>query len=475
MQAGLQQARRTPHQKSHSEHHSHGRSVSQDSSHERLRSGTVAPVSGTGRGVTVVPKPLFRNACGWLSVALTMILGLAGTSGAFADTGGLCQAKSPEPLEVGSARDLAAALRQAKCGTTVTLAAGRYDSDIKIAKDCEATKPLVLSSEEAHSAVLTGKLGLNGRHIVVDGLRVDGGRIELGGETNRITRTQFVSGGGLVIRGASGRIDHNEFDLGAGAGIDVALKLSRHDRRPARDNLIDYNLFHSTSGSGGDVERADEDDDEDHRPSVALYLGQFSARKGRADMLAYGMTNTLVENNLFQDVARHRSIHVKSNGNIIRNNTFIASANVKHGGQITIRSGQNNEISGNYVSGRIRVVLFEEDNRAIGNVLVDGAQLVVMAGGGEMTQYDGPQQRPAMRSFLAGNQGILKIGEAVARRQNKAPAEGTVVEAHQGPIEKELEADTTVRAETSVSLPEVRPLGPEEVGPQAADPLCPKA
>lgn len=426
-----------------------------------------------------MPKPLFRNGGAWprlgLTVALAMIVALAGSNRALADPGGLCWAKSADRVEVGGDDDLAAALRDAKCGTAVILAAGRYDSDIRIGKDCQAAKPLVVSAGEAHSAVLTGSLRLNGTHVIVDNLRVDGGRIELGGEANRVTRTQFLSRGGLVIRGASGRIDHNEFSSGGGDGIDVALKLSRQDRRPARGNLIDFNLFNATSGASDGAERADDDDDEDHRPSVALYLGQFSARKGRTDMLAYGAIGTVVENNLFQDVARRRWIHVKSNGNMIRNNTFIESSRSRHGGQITIRSGQNNELSGNYVSGKIRVVLFEEDNRAIGNVLVDGAQLVVMAGGGEMTQYNGPQQRPAMRSFLAGNQGTLKIGEAVARRQNKAPAEGTVVEGHQGPIEKELEAGTTVRASTSVSLPKIRQLGPEEVGPSAADPLCPEA
>jgi hypothetical protein len=430
-------------------------------------------------GAIVVPIPRCWKAGqrpGLATIAaLTALVTFSGPNHALAEASGLCRSKPGDQLEVGDDGALAVALADASCGTTLVLAPGRYDQDIRIAKDCTASQPLIVSARDTHAAVLTGHLRLTGEHLVVDGLQIDGGQIELGGRSNRLMRNQFVSAGGLVIRGAAGRIDHNEFDSSRGDGIDIALKLSREDRRPARGNLIDYNLFHSTAPGPRRASRASDDDDDDHRPSVALYLGQFSARKGRADMLAYGTVDTVVENNLFQNVARRRSIHVKSNGNVIRENTFIESPTSKHGGQITIRSGQNNELSGNYVSGNIRVVLFEEDNRAIGNVLLDGAQLVVMAGGGEMTQYGGPQQRPAVGSFLAGNQGLLRIGEAVGRRPNKAPAEGTVVEAHQGPIEKELEAGTTVRADTSVSLPKVRPLAPESVGPDAPDPLCPQS
>ena len=387
-----------------------------------------------------------------------------------------CAVVPETKVEVADAGALADAISGAKCGRALILASGHYDQDVEITKACPASAPLLIAARDPLSAVLSGKLKLAGDHLVVSGLKVDGGRIEMMGQDNRVTRNLFLSGGGLIIRGASGRIDHNEFRPESGNGIDVALKLSRGDRRPATGNLLDYNLFHSASAPAlRGAKQDDEDADDGHRPSVALYLGQFSARQGRADMLAYGNVGTVVEHNLFLDVARRRSVHIKSNGNEIRANTFIASPGVRRAGQITVRSGQNNEIAGNYISGDIRMLLFEEDNRAIGNVLVDGAQLVVMAGGGEMTQYDGPQQRPAVHSLVAGNQGILRIGEAVARRANKAPAEGTVVEGHQGPIEKDLEANTTIRDKTSISLPKVQTLTAAEVGLAAPDPRCPGA
>lgn len=387
-----------------------------------------------------------------------------------------CAVVPEAKVDVADAGALADAISAAKCGRALILAAGHYDQDAEITKNCPASAPLLITARDPQSAILAGKLKLAGDHLVVSGLKIDGGQIELMGQDNRVTRNLFVSGGGLVIRSASGRIDHNEFRPAGGNGIDVALKLSRGDRRPAAGNLIDYNLFHSTNAPAPRAAKQDDDDEDDgHRPSVALYLGQFSARQGRADMLAYGNVGTVVEHNLFLDVARRRSVHIKSNGNEIRANTFIASPGIRRAGQITVRSGQNNEIAGNYISGQIRMLLFEEDNRAIGNVLVDGAQLVVMAGGGEMTQYDGPQQRPAVHSLVAGNQGILRIGEVVARRQNKAPAEGTVVEGHQGPIEKDLEANTTIRDKTSISLPKVQALTTAEVGLAAPDPRCPGA
>ena len=265
------------------------------------------------------------------------------------------------------------------------------------------------------------------------------------------------------------RIDHNEFATPAGNGIDLALKLSKDDREPARENLIDRNYFHSRTGGGG----GDSREDDDRRPSVGIYVGQFSARKGRDHMLAYGDVGTVVEYNLFDDYRRAHAVHVKSLGNIIRGNTVLRPTARGNLSKLGIRHGQHNELVGNYLAGGTSLLLFEEQNRAIGNVLVDGAQLLVMAGGGEMTQFDGTQQRPAEDSLVVGNSGNSVIGLAVERKQNKAPATGTIVEAHDGPIEKGLEVDTVIRDAAAVRVPRAVQLHPGDVGPSATDPLCP--
>ena len=92
----------------------------------------------------------------------------------------------------------------------------------------------------------------------------------------------------------------------------------------------------------------------------------------------------------------------------------------------------------------VRVSKYVSRLEKIGNKLVDGAKLVVMAGGGEMTQFGGAQQRQAVDSLVAGNSGPLVIGQVVQRRANKAPAQGTIVEGHDGPIEKQLEIELSM-------------------------------
>ena len=240
------------------------------------------------------------------------------------------------------------------------------------------------------------------------------------------------------MRGSSGRVDHNEFDTPGGDGIDLALQLSKGDLRPARDNLIDLNLFRSRTPGGRDDLPADDG----RRPSVGIYVGQFSARKGRDDMLAYGRVGTIVEYNLFDDYRRRHAIHVKSLGNLIYANTVIRPTEGGNLAKIGVRHGQFNDLVANYLEGGTSLLIFEEHNRAIANTLVNSAQLSVMAGGGEMTQYDGATQRQAVDTLVAGNVGPLAIGLAVERRQNKAPAQGTIVEGHEGPIDKLLESDT---------------------------------
>lgn len=388
---------------------------------------------------------------------------------AHAESGGLCFVLSQDRIAVDGGRELAAAVAGATCGSVLSLASGSYAEDITLEQDCSADKPLILAASARQGADLAGRLRLAGRHLVVTGLRVDGGTIEVVGDGNRVTRNLFHTGGGLILRGARSRIDHNEFATPAGNGIDLALKLSKNDRRPARENLIDRNYFRSRTSSGGGGNQ----EDDDRRPSVGIYVGQFSARKGRDDMLAYGNVGTLVEYNLFDDYRRSHAIHVKSLGNTIRGNTVLRPTARGNLSKLGIRHGQQNELVGNFLAGGTSVLLFEEHNRAVGNVLVDGAQLVVMAGGGEMTQYDGTQQRPAVDTLVAGNTGPLMVGLAIERKQNKAPASGTIVEAHNGPVEKLLEVDTVMRDATSVPVPKAVALHPGDVGLEAADPLCP--
>ncbi len=411
------------------------------------------------------------------TLAVAVALAVPPLAAASAAEGGgvqsLCFGRLKERVEVGSADELRRALEDAKCGTEVVLAPGTYEGEFTARGQCSADRPLVVRAAEPQKATLAGTLKTQGRYVVVAGLEVDGGQILVTGDSTRVTRNRFLTGGNsLTLRGggSGNRVDHNEVATPGGAGIDVALKLSGNDKRQARDNLIDHNLFRSRGG--GRDGAGDEDDDGERRPSVGLYLGQFSARKGRDQMIEYGRINTVVEQNLFLDFRKQNAIHIKSLGNIVRGNSFVDSNATAKVSKVTVRSGQFNEIVANYMDGTTGLRIFEEKNRALRNVMRNGAELAVMSGGGETTQFGGPQQRQAAETLVAGNSGPLKIGRRNPGDRGKRPAEGTVVEAHNGPVERDLEEGTVVRASTTVPSIPARKLGPDDVGLAAPDPRC---
>lgn len=384
----------------------------------------------------------------------------------------LCLPREDPVVTAGSGHSLEQALKEIACGTTLLLAPGAYGGEAEVRADCAADQLLVIRSDPPLGARLTGKLRVLGQHALVSDLTVDGGRIEVRGAFNRVTRNKFHTAGGLVV-GATidSRIDHNEFATPSSPGIDFAFKFSKSDRRPARSILVDHNLFRSIDAGGDD--RGDNEEEDGSRHSVGIYLGEFSARRGRQDMLDYGKVGVVVEQNLFIDYHRRKAIHIKSLGNIIRNNTFVDTKQSSGWSRVTIRSGQFNEITDNLMDGTTGLQIFEEHNSASGNVLTNGATLVVMGGGGEITQFDGPQQRAAVDTKLVSNAGPLAIGVTYERRPNKTPATGTVVENHDGPIEKLLELDTVVRGGGTPRAATGSRMEPRQVGPSAPDPNCP--
>lgn len=402
---------------------------------------------------------------------LAAVMALTCSDKALASSSPLCVPHASKLVTASSSGSLDEALAEVACGSTVILPSGTYDGRAEVRADCPDGKPAIIRAEDLHEAQLTGTLRLLGRNLVVEGLSVDGGRIEVRGATNRVTRNLFRTGGGLVVGAtADSRIDHNEFATPAGPGTDMAFKFSKSDKRPARAIRVDHNLF-TSSGSG--AAGKDDDEEDDDRGSVGIYLGQFSARKGRQDMLNYGKVGVVVEQNIFKDYHRRKAIHVKSLGNTIRNNIFIATANFNHWSQVTIRSGQFNEINDNLMDGTTGLQIFEEHNRAAGNILTNGATLVVMGGGGEMTQFAGPQQREAADTSLEGNVGPLVIGATYERRSNKTPATNTVVEGHDGPIERLLEQGTVIRTNAVRRAAGAIRLDEKDVGPAAPDADCP--
>ena len=245
-----------------------------------------------------------------------------------------------------------------------------------------------------------------------------------------------------------------------GNGIDVAVQFSKDDRQQARDNLIDFNLFRSRAG--GFDEKEEDDDDGERRPSVGLYLGQFSARKGRDNMLAYGRVGTVVEHNLFLDYRRQNAIHIKSLGNIIRYNSFIDQKRSNHVSKITVRSGQFNEVVANYMDGTTGLRIFEEHNRAIGNVLVGGAELAVWPAAatrpGSAARSSAGPRAPSLPAMPAAHHRLLPQPPREGARQEHGGG-GAPGACRDGPG-----GGAVVHATTTVAVPKASPLTAAEVG-----------
>jgi hypothetical protein len=362
----------------------------------------------------------------------------------------------PEPLRVvpvTTAGEFAAALADARAGDHIVLAGGEYGSESDFGLSAAGTedKPVVVRAARKLGARLITRLWLLGDYNIAWGLDVHGPGMGIGGHSNRITRCRLYFDGRTgecvyVVKGERGRLDHCDLSVRKDDIEDPNFKLPptwsmmrtgiNYGMKSAEDAHYDLRVDHNYFHDFPDPTLADRDYHEVAPTAVRVGYG-----------LPEVSPRIVVEHNLFERCGCDSVINLKSSENTARSNTILDSR-----GHITVRLGRLSTLAGNWLedSGGVRVM--GDGHRVLGNYVRRCAMgIAIMAG--DATDYGEGSQPRAANVFVAGNDSDrLTIGY---RWPNHTyPAIGTRVEAHTGPIARDLEEATTISPSATESIPQ---------------------
>lgn len=289
-------------------------------------------------------------------------------------------------IQAGSVSELRQAIERAVPGDVITLANGTW-TDVRVEFTGKGTEeqPITLKAETAGEVIFTGasSLLISGEHLVVDGLFFkDGIQPGIGGESIVIafavnsrhctlintaiidyrTSDREKKGFWLTLEGSHHRVVHCLFK-----GKDYAGQLLRNVKYSPY-NRIEYNHFVDIPAFGFN----------------GLEIIQVMGIGSDGELGSAGGDYVFIENNLFEraDGECAEVISLKSNHDVIRNNTFKESM-----GGLVIRSGHNTVVEGNvfigsHIGGTEGIRITGEDNVVTGNYLtgLQGFGISVMAG-----------------------------------------------------------------------------------------------
>jgi poly(beta-D-mannuronate) lyase len=263
---------------------------------------------------------------------------------------------------VASASQIASRLATAQPGDTLVMADGTWTNQrIQFAALGTAAAPITLRAQTPGGVVLNGnsKINISGSHLIVDGLRFEGGALAEGdhvvefrgsrGEAtfSRLTNSAIIDYNPtsvdtryfwVSLYGQNNRVDHNRFEGQNHSGVTVVVW---------RDAGADYHLIDSNHF----VDRPPPMNPADSNGFETIRIGDSSQ--------SLSNSFTTVEGNLFERVdGEIEIISNKSGSNVFRYNTFRESA-----GTLTLRHGNDNRVEGNFFlgnnksqSGGVRVI-----------------------------------------------------------------------------------------------------------------------
>jgi hypothetical protein len=362
---------------------------------------------------------------------------------------------------VANPSELQAALLTARPGDHIVLADGSYASrgGLRVEVAGTPSAPIVVRAGNRLRARLTTGLAIDAPDVVVAGLEIGGSGMAVAGDRARVTRCRFRGTRGIalaLLAGEGAVVDRCEFVGCRGRGISIAP-----DGRAGRiaGPRVQRNHFREFAGEPGD------------NGHEAVQIGQF----GGDALLQVGAA---VEHNLFVGIdVDSETVSVKSSGNTIRANTFLACRS-----RPTNRFGNRNRWHANWIEDCRGMWIYGADHELLGNRLVgpNGEGLCVMAGNSspEDIRKSAPaaggrekDHSPYCRDVLvAGNTAErLVIGKVIERfgRPYDLPAIGTRVEEHAGPTAVELATGTLIAEWASVAVPTAVRLTADDVGPEA--------
>jgi poly(beta-D-mannuronate) lyase len=267
-------------------------------------------------------------------------------------------AASADTSQVDSIAALQARITNARPGDVIVVKDGSYTTSAPLTIDRQGTKdkPIRIVATTTGGVTIAGTHGFDvlapATYIEIDGFLFTHAsgttQIRPGATRVRFTHNVFEQvgdGAYLTVAGDDAEIDRNEFrnkkTLGnmidvRGAGSQVAQRVTIH-----------HNYFHDFTSPGPGTNGAE---------TIRFGLSGLSMSKGLG----------VIEQNLFvRCIGENELMSIKSGSNTIRDNTLLDSP----GAQLTLRHGNENVVSGNYLRGTDGIRIFGDRNTITGNYL----------------------------------------------------------------------------------------------------------
>jgi poly(beta-D-mannuronate) lyase len=268
--------------------------------------------------------------------------------------------------------------------------------------------------------VAVGRAGAPGRPIRIAAQHVGG--VTIGGSDgfDVVAPAAYVEIDGFVFTHASGktqvrsgashvRFTHNVFECaGGGAYLTIAGHDTEIDRNEFRNKKTLGNMI-DVRGEGTQVAQRVHIHDNYFHDFTSPGPGSNGAETIRFGLSGLSMSTGLgiIERNLFvRCVGENEMLSIKSGGNVIRDNTLLDSP----GAQLTLRHGNGNEVSGNYLRGTDGIRIFGDRNRVHDNYLQDNTGAIQIgngdgevADGAALTSHDRPDDTEITANILVGN------------------------------------------------------------------------
>ena len=371
----------------------------------------------------------------------------------------LCYDPPFTTIQVYDDRSLKEALKNARPGDHILVQKGRYSDTYRVSISGTENKPVVIKSDPRQSYSFRGSFDVIGDHVVVEGFRLNDGRIRVYGDYNRVTRNRFrfQTQTAIEIRngGSFNRIDHN--DIGAfrptsNSAFGVRLTILLHEK--PLSNIIDHNYIHHIQGPRKNGHEA-------------IQIGsQINANAVH--------TYTLIYKNLLHEVeVDGEAISIKSSSNSVIGNTLTNSD-----AYLSSRAGVKNRWIRNFLSRTNGLRVLGEKIDVIGNVL-NSDSIWILAGDTTYSKVMPFARRNVATSknrVAAADVNVIgnkarkiyvghEMGRSVPVRYARIVENDALVRLH-----NQVGAEITDHAEDE--LERGRRLSPNEVGLAAVDDAC---
>ena len=261
-------------------------------------------------------------------------------------------------IEIKSPGELEKAVTEADPGDLILLADGNFDGEsITVFGTGTAEKPVIIKAKNRGKTIIKSPLKIEGDYISLIGVNFEKeGKLEILGKGCRVSQCTWndaKSGKWIIVLPGSSEIeiDRNTFtnknsnkDLEKGCQLIQIVVNNKNEQHHIHHNLF-KDIPKGKTGNGFEtLQLITENNPFDPPP---------------------GHSNTVIEDNLFiRCNGESEIISVKSNGNIIRRNTFRACR-----GSLVLRHGDDNIVTQNY--------LFGDGEQGSGGVRIQGTGQIV--------------------------------------------------------------------------------------------------